>query len=113
MEYAQPHVLARLSVGKANVVSHFKTAVAALLSAVALAATVPASAQDQSRDRTLRLENGSRANIQRRRALRTDPPSVRGFRNQVPSMRNAEPSSPIYDYLLSRPASSTLVAPMR
>ena len=94
--------------------SCFKTGLSAVLAATAfaLASTATVSAQDGPRDRT-RIENDSLPRVQRRRALRVDPPPVRGFRSEVPSMRNAEPSSPIYDYMLSRPPSSTLVAPMR
>ena len=95
--------------------SCFKTGLSAVLAATAFALASPAavSAQDGPRDRTPRIENDSSQRLQRRRALRVDPPPVRGFRSEVPSMRNAEPSSPIYDYMLSRPPSSTLVAPMR
>jgi hypothetical protein len=96
-------------------VSCFKTGLSAVLAAtaLALASTATVSAQDRLRDRTPGIENDSLPRLQRRRALRVDPPPVRGFRSDVPSMRNAEPSSPIYDYMLSRPPSSTLVAPMR
>jgi hypothetical protein len=94
-------------------VSQYTTGLRALLGgiALALASTSVASAQDTLRNR----DNPRIENPRPPRVLRDwrGPPVVRGFRSDVPSMRNAEPSSPAYDYLLSRPPSSTLVAPMR
>ena len=94
--------------------SQFTPGLRALLGGIALvlASATVANAQDALRNRdSPRMENPPPPRVLRRGQER--PPVVRGFRSEVPSMRNAEPSSPAYDYLLSRPPSSTLVAPMR